>query len=575
MKELSVITLLLTFMISISAQSTTDTVYIDQSQALQISAIINADTSVSEYRVYVLERGARYFIEHAFEINSSCKFIATGDENLAPPLLLAAIRADDSNEEWFFKFIQSDIDVELNDLYLLAMRPDGLTLGSGRAIWFGASNVSLKARGIVFDGFSDGGIKIDGNYYKLDVQDCHFRNLQHATSWFGGQPMLTGGYVKPDTTIFINNTFFACNSYIFSIRGLGPKAVFEHNTIVYGVVNPFIVDQAANLIMDNNLFYGAHAMGGTPAQVHGGWFWSYPDSVRSSIYQISKKGFFNGEEIYGPEEMNDTTAGLIFEPSTRVHQATFNNISNPEKLVQFYSDWNDTVTVYDSVNTIAGKRYLKRTLTMAGWTNDFVEDVLDSLTNPNNWDYAPGVNVANNMFLDPQFTDTEMLAHVDSLIDFIHGIATDKLDNTWPYKMTYPPAWPLPEDLSYTNSALIHGGSDGFAIGDLNWFPEQKEQWVTGVEVIDELPQGFELSQNYPNPFNPTTKIKFSIAAQGNYALKIYNVLGQEVAQLHSGELNIGTYETTFNASRLGSGVYFYTLIGDNVNITKKMMLIK
>jgi hypothetical protein len=57
--------------------------------------------------------------------------------------------------------------------------------------------------------------------------------------------------------------------------------------------------------------------------------------------------------------------------------------------------------------------------------------------------------------------------------------------------------------------------------------------------------------------------------------LKVYNILGQEVAQLLNGQLNPGSYSATFDATRLGSGVYFYSLTGNNVNITKKMMLIK
>ena len=116
---------------TVSAQSTTDTVYIPGAQSLQISDIINADTSVSEYRVYMLDRGAIYYIDRAFEINRSCKFIATGSA-ARPPVLAPAIRADNTSEEWFFKFIQTGINVELNDLYLLSMRSDGATLGTHR-----------------------------------------------------------------------------------------------------------------------------------------------------------------------------------------------------------------------------------------------------------------------------------------------------------------------------------------------------------------------------------------------------------------------------------------------------------
>ncbi len=89
----------------------------------------------------------------------------------------------------------------------------------------------------------------------------------------------------------------------------------------------------------------------------------------------------------------------------------------------------------------------------------------------------------------------------------------------------------------------------------------------------------FELAQNYPNPFNPTTKISFSVAKAGNYELAVYNLLGQKIATLISGNINAGSYEVTFDANSvsdgLASGIYIYRLQGEGVNFTKKMMLMK
>ena len=99
---------------------------------------------------------------------------------------------------------------------------------------------------------------------------------------------------------------------------------------------------------------------------------------------------------------------------------------------------------------------------------------------------------------------------------------------------------------------------------------------MTGVEAIDnKIPAEYSLSQNYPNPFNPTTKINFSLPEAGNYTLKVFDILGREVALLHSGELTAGTHQAVFDASRLSSGVYFYSLTGDNVHLVKKMLLLK
>ncbi len=94
-------------------------------------------------------------------------------------------------------------------------------------------------------------------------------------------------------------------------------------------------------------------------------------------------------------------------------------------------------------------------------------------------------------------------------------------------------------------------------------------------EISDITPTSYDLGQNYPNPFNPTTTIRFSIPEAGLVTLKVFNLLGQEVTTLFSGEKTSGVYEATFDASTVASGIYFYTLEAKNFSITKKMVLLK
>ena len=85
----------------------------------------------------------------------------------------------------------------------------------------------------------------------------------------------------------------------------------------------------------------------------------------------------------------------------------------------------------------------------------------------------------------------------------------------------------------------------------------------------------YELFNNYPNPFNPATLISFSIPNDEFVSLKIYDVLGREVAQIINERRSAGTYQIEFNASSLNSGVYYYTLTAGSYTETKKMMLVK
>jgi hypothetical protein len=89
------------------------------------------------------------------------------------------------------------------------------------------------------------------------------------------------------------------------------------------------------------------------------------------------------------------------------------------------------------------------------------------------------------------------------------------------------------------------------------------------------LPNGFSLSQNFPNPFNPTTSIKYLISSNSRVSLKVYDVLGNEVATLVDEFKSVGSYETDFNASSLSSGIYFYKLQAGSFSETKKMILLK
>jgi hypothetical protein len=91
----------------------------------------------------------------------------------------------------------------------------------------------------------------------------------------------------------------------------------------------------------------------------------------------------------------------------------------------------------------------------------------------------------------------------------------------------------------------------------------------------EEIPTDYSISQNYPNPFNPTTTIRYQIPQAGFVSLKIYDVLGREVATLVNEEKLSGEYSAVFEGSNLSSGIYFYKLQAENFYSIKKMILIK
>lgn len=98
---------------------------------------------------------------------------------------------------------------------------------------------------------------------------------------------------------------------------------------------------------------------------------------------------------------------------------------------------------------------------------------------------------------------------------------------------------------------------------------------VTAVSDETLIIQGFSLSQNYPNPFNPITNIRFSVGVPGMVSLRVYDILGNVVANLSEGFFSEGTYSVNFDGSNYPSGVYFYVLTAGETKIVKKLTLLK
>ncbi len=97
---------------------------------------------------------------------------------------------------------------------------------------------------------------------------------------------------------------------------------------------------------------------------------------------------------------------------------------------------------------------------------------------------------------------------------------------------------------------------------------------LTGIEQFEDEVSTYSLSNNYPNPFNPSTKIKYSIPQSSNVTIKVFDILGNEIETLVNEEKPVGSYEITWYAANLPSGVYFYTINAGSFIETKKMILL-
>ncbi|MBW7869357.1 MAG: T9SS type A sorting domain-containing protein, partial [Brumimicrobium sp.] len=140
-------------------------------------------------------------------------------------------------------------------------------------------------------------------------------------------------------------------------------------------------------------------------------------------------------------------------------------------------------------------------------------------------------------------------------------------------------SWSLLANLSGTTSAYID-----YSIGNASGGDREAEYRLTAIDignnsspsqsvvidygfdraektVVNGIVREYSINQNYPNPFNPSTKISYSIKEEGLVTLKVYDVLGKEVATLVNENKAVGNYEVDFNASHLSSGIYYYKII--------------
>jgi len=134
-----------------------------------------------------------------------------------------------------------------------------------------------------------------------------------------------------------------------------------------------------------------------------------------------------------------------------------------------------------------------------------------------------------------------------------------------------------PKSYSY-NDETVTSGKYYYKLKQIDYDGSHSFSDVAEVDIS--LPTVFALEQNYPNPFNPSTSIQFSLPVDANVTIVVYNLVGEKVADVVSGDFSAGQHNVNFDASSLTSGVYFYRIDvtasnGSNFSSVKKMTVLK
>lgn len=548
-----------------------DTLVVYATTGTSLDAVVSADTLAGgafKHTVYKLpSRDTTYIYLGSITVKSNVTFLGVLGPDGRPPCIQPGVLGDGSIPPTLVTLTGKGAKVTLQNLYLLAVATNNTNAGGAAVpVQVSGDSVATTINGVVFDGWQNLVIGYNGNWDKFTILNSRFRNLVHPNQWYIGEVLRNEypGTVYTDSVIFRNNTMLCINGYASGTVTKYWTKYFEfvHNTVIYTFKNAFFEFNQTTAKWDNNIFYGLNT-GAISKTEHPWWDELWSPEI-SSVIDLDTLNLAN-DTVFNPADEASPNFRMLSE-AKRVIEVKNNAWFWPSAITSFWTAWNDTAHV-DSVYT-------------PSWMNTRTAGFFSNKT------AFPGFTESGNVNADPGFGagvanvlnggGNDGIGLFPWFTEIRRGTA---LTDLWGYSLTqvgsaanWVPPWPLPEtaDMLYSNAALKTGGTDGKPIGDYTW------NGLTAVkEVTTGLPTKFELFEAYPNPFNPSTKIDFALPSAATVSLKVFNLLGQEVATLAAGTMTAGRHTVTFNANNLSSGVYIYRLTAGNFASVRKMILLK
>ncbi|MGA9120391.1 MAG: T9SS type A sorting domain-containing protein [Bacteroidota bacterium] len=604
-----------------------DTTWIDPTVAGALETTINADTAAGGVRahpnaIYGLRKDGVYIQNAGIIFKGGTTLTIVGEKGGAYPVVqMQPVNGVDPGDLTNGIANKVEGSLHLDHVYWIGKVTDGTQYNQ----LFGMTTVNNLQQSCVVNDCVTEFIGIDtfngdgwnhGSIWKFT--NCYFRALFNAGQWWAARVMYCK---KPIDTIWVENCTVSNGGLTFLQQEAVTRfAYFNHNTFInnhkYWLLNGYY----QNLYIVNNFFSNQNWVGEDSVNVATGG--QDPDGRTGhpmymgtiSVDTITIRQQVFADMINPDSTIDNTKVGL-----DKMHIYVSNNISWTDPLLDSY--FKNEGNVWNSVGPYP-LSYLTWASDPGGpwqifnipgvWMNPRTEGLFAA--------YPHNMAATHNTFTKIE-TKTPSLADA-SLIPLM---------GKWNQSQWNDPAWTattLATDLvasvyvpgdkdattlpGYTSGVKSENGDvgvakvsdfienyaqagtamnstiDGLPIGALLWddqnvpvssFNEVMAAYATdvstGVPVGPGLAESFKLDQNYPNPFNPSTLIEFNLPKASNVELKVFDMLGQEVATLIHGNLAVGQHSVTFNAKNLASGVYIYRLTaGSNVDV-KKMVLMK
>ena len=492
-------------------------------------------------RVYRLQPGGIYYFNNVIKIKGDLKIVAEGENpsGFNKAIILAAAneqgvrpaRFAEAHGDVLFKNIYfsmiTDKDKQVNDLVRVYKDGAVIRMENCFAEW-------LKL--FVFRVYS-----ANTSVY---IKDCYFRNITGVGGPFNGK-IVQFQNNPVNELILQNNTMANVQGPLINIRfntvGL---LKFDHNTVVNTLKWPFHFEYWTNGIVTNNIFFNVA---------------SYGENRADASNQDQEGLMFGIINLYTIPDSLLPQVGLTSQADRRM--LVRNNLYyHDQSVLDYIAKWwaSDSVRLEPWMN--------ERTRAWAEDDNAF-----------------PYLDIQDPIQEDPQFFEYPT---ADSMVKKMDQWRTDGKKTTWWWvdddgdKVSN--ATDRPHNLAFPTSSPAYDAADGgFPLGDLNWCPEKKAEWVTAVEESRaSAPREFALLQNYPNPFNPTTRVLYSLDKPGRTRLIVYDLMGRKVRTLVDGDMPAGRHVAVWDGRdadgvSVPSGIYLCRLEAAGKVAVRKMVLSK
>ena len=500
----------------------------------------------------------------------------------APPQLVWSDTVDYVNRAFSFRCFGN---LTLKNLWLLYAQTNGQRMFTSLQIEDSPDTVNGQVAvfdGVIFDRSgiptnASGAVGISARHFRGSFKNCYFRNCVDDLFRYWGRalsfPFNSEG-LHSDSVTFENCTF-ANIGYVYEQESgnYADFVKFNHCTFLNVVGFPLESGWWRRLAVTNCIFLNTHMFGHVPSLSSAG---GTPFGGTIEIDSVSQFGF--------TVPFTDQERHILFANNSYSIETWLRNWMSENPASEYFRSTGEIghiPTPQPMMNA--------RTLHFFDGMDGYERKLFPLMNRGANYDSTdPG-------FVIPPSDTARIKA-------FLYHRWYDAATIDWAYapELSLQRIWPLTEDLAYASPTLVNAGMDGFPLGDLyRWWPEAYARWElqqdaengritqwleTGIDPgtvsvesshENEAPMSYALAQNYPNPFNPGSTIQFSIADPQFTILKVYDILGREVAVLVNERLKPGNYIVRFDATGLASGVYLCRLTAGKFVQTRKMLLLQ